>query len=112
MDTTARGMTDEAALGDLNQPDQAMIQTYPLALLKGVVIFPGTSVTLSIGREKTLEAVKAAYSGDKLFVAVAQRDEAIEEPGPEDAFSFGALVEIKHFEEQNEHTVQIAVAGL
>ncbi|HEU5343088.1 MAG TPA: endopeptidase La [Ktedonobacterales bacterium] len=113
MDTTTRGMRDEAALGDLSQPDQQPpIQTYPLALLKGVVIFPGASVTLSIGREKTLEAVKAAYAADKRFVAVAQRDEAVDDPGPADAYDIGALVEIKQFEEQSEQALQITVHSL
>ena len=101
MDTTARGMTDEAALGDLISPTRHDTNLSAGAA-KETVIFPGTSVTLSIGREKTLEAVKAAYSGDKLFVAAAQRDEAVEEPGPEDAYSIGALVEIKQYEPQNE----------
>ncbi len=111
MDTTSRGMRDEEASGDVSQLDQTPTQVYPLALLKGVVIFPGTSVTLSIGREKTLEAVKAANAADKQFVAVAQRDEAVEEPGPDDAYGIGTLVEIKHYEEQNEQTLQITVAG-
>ncbi|HEX8728247.1 MAG TPA: endopeptidase La [Ktedonobacterales bacterium] len=113
MDTTTPGIRDEAELDDLNQPDQMPTQTYPLALLKGVVIFPGASVTLSIGRERTLEAVKAANAADKLFVAVAQRDEVVEEPGPDDAYPIGTLVEIKQFEEQSEQqTLQIVVHGL
>ncbi|HZC04444.1 MAG TPA: endopeptidase La [Ktedonobacterales bacterium] len=113
MDTTSRGTRDETALGDVNQPDQTPIEsaTHPLALLKGVVIFPGTNVTLSIGREKTLEAVKAANGGDKLFVATAQRDDTVEDPGPDDAYSIGTLVEIKQYE-QNDQTLQIVVEGV
>ena len=112
MDTTSRGMRDEAAVGDVQQPEQLSIESaYPLALLKGVVIFPGTSVTLSIGREKTLEAVKAANTADRLFVAATQRDESVEDPGPEDAYGIGTLVEIKQYE-QGDQTLQIVVAGM
>lgn len=112
MDTTSRGISDDEALGAASQPVQAPTKSHPLALLKGVVIFPGTTATLSIGREKTLEAVKAAYAADKLFVAVAQRDDAVEEPGPDDAYATGTLVEIRQYEEQGEQTLQIVVAGL
>src|SRR5487761_594204 len=112
MDTTSHGMRDDEAQEVASQPDQPPTHAYPLALLKGVVIFPGTSATLSIGRERTLEAVKSAYAGDKLFVAIAQRDDTVEEPGPEDSFEIGALVEIKQYEEQSEQTVQVSIAGL
>ena len=111
MDTPSREMHDEAASGAVSQPDQSPTQTLPLALLKGVVIFPATTVTLSIGREKTLEAVRAAYAADKRFVAVAQRDEAVDDPGPEDAYELGSLVEITQYEEQGEQSIQITVVG-
>ncbi|HEX8994556.1 MAG TPA: endopeptidase La [Ktedonobacterales bacterium] len=112
MNTTSPGMSDDEALASTSQPERLVTQTHPLALLKGVVIFPGTSATLSIGRERTLEAVKAAYAADKLFVTAAQRDEAIEEPGPADAYEVGTLVEIRQYEEQSDQAIQITVAGL
>src|SRR5579864_505219 len=112
MDTTSRGTNDlETAQTAANQPPQT--QTYPLALLKGVVIFPDSSATLSIGREKTLEAVRAANTATrKVFVAVAQRDEAVEDPGKDDAYAVGSLVEIQQYEEQSEQTIQLTVVGL
>jgi len=112
MDTTSRELKKQETSEATSQAEQTPTQSYPLALLKGVVIFPGTSATLSIGREKTLEAVKAAYAADKLFVAVTQRDDAVEEPGPDDAYEVGALVEIRQYEEQSDQTIQITVAGL
>ncbi|HEX8982125.1 MAG TPA: endopeptidase La [Ktedonobacterales bacterium] len=112
MDTTSRGTNDlETAQTAAIQPPQT--QTYPLALLKGVVIFPDSSATLSIGREKTLEAVRAANAATrKVFVAVAQRDEAVEDPGKDDAYAVGSLVEIQQYEEQSEQTIQLTVVGL
>ncbi|MDE3231153.1 MAG: endopeptidase La, partial [Chloroflexota bacterium] len=121
MDTSSsRGKHDKAAKGGgrhashpSDNEQAAAPQTWPLALLKGVVIFPGTSATLSIGREKTLGAVKAAYAADKQFIALAQRDDGVEDPGPDDAYMVGSLVEIRQYEEQGDQgAVQITVAGM
>ena len=84
----------------------------PLVLLKSTVIFPGTRMTINIGREKSILAVKDAHAADDTFIAASQRQSDIEDPAPEDAFDIATLVEIKQYEIQSDNTIQIVVEGV
>src|SRR5262249_4442628 len=86
--------------------------TYPLVPLKNTVIFPGALITLNIGREKSILAIKAANDGDHRFIAAAQREADTDQPGPDDIFDIGTLVEIKQSEVQSDGTVQVVVRGI
>jgi ATP-dependent Lon protease len=90
----------------------APLREYPLVPLKNTVIFPGSKVTLNIGREKSMLAIKEANSGDKRFLVSAQRQGEIEQPGPDDVFAVGTLVALRHHEVQNDNTLQVVVEGV
>ena len=100
-----------AARGENPQAEQPAGPTFPLVPLKNTVIFPAALVTLNIGREKSILAIKDAYAGDRRFIAATQRESDIDQPGPDDVFPIGALVEITHFEAQSDGTIQIVVRG-
>jgi ATP-dependent Lon protease len=83
----------------------------PLVLLKNTVVFPRARVTINIGREKSVHAVKEAHGGDRRFIAASQRQPDIEDPRQDDAYDIATLVEIKHYELQSDHTIQIVIEG-
>jgi ATP-dependent Lon protease len=97
-----------------NEPVQETTgtQTYPLVLLKSTVVFPKTRMTINIGREKSILAVKAAQAADRRFIAASQRQADTENPAPEDAFDVATLVEIRQYELQSDGTIQIVIEGL
>ena len=84
----------------------------PLVPLKNTVIFPGAVVTLNIGREKSIEAIKEANAGEHRFIAATQREAEVPQPGPDDVFGVGSLVEIKQYEPQTDGTIQLVVTGV
>ncbi|HKS71223.1 MAG TPA: endopeptidase La, partial [Ktedonobacterales bacterium] len=85
---------------------------YPLVPLKNTVIFPDMKVTLAIGRDKSVLAVREASDHGRRFVVSAQRHGDIDSPGPDDVFPIGTLVELKQQEAQSDNTLQVVVEGI
>ncbi|MEO7003126.1 MAG: endopeptidase La [Ktedonobacterales bacterium] len=117
-ESAQHGEDIENAVENEQQTVSEQHQVYPLVLLKGTVIFPRTRMTLSIGREKSLLAVKEANSADggaagaKRFVATSQRQIETDAPGPAEVYDVATLVEIKQYEAQGDDTVQVTVEGV
>ncbi|WIG59136.1 MAG: ATP-dependent protease La Type I [Ktedonobacterales bacterium] len=93
-------------------PEAVALREYPLVPLKNTVIFPEAKVTLNIGRDKSILAIREATASDNLFVVSAQRQGDIEQPGPGDVFTVGTLVTIKEHEVQSDNTLQVIVEGV
>ena len=49
----------------------------PTVALRGLVVFPGMQVHFDVGREKSIDALKAALAGDRKIFLTAQKDIAI-----------------------------------
>ena len=91
----------------------AEAQPIPLVLLKDTVVFPRIRMNISIGRERSLAAVKDARAGSNRFIAGTQRQSDVENPGPEEAYTIATLVEIQSYEPNNENnSIQIAIEGV
>lgn len=70
--------------------------TLPVLALKDVVLFPGTTAPLFIGRKESIEAYKASKnigSGDKILV-VTQKQEDKDKPKPSDLHKVGAIASV------------------
>lgn len=79
---------DENIEGEV-YPDQL-----PLLALKNTVLFPGQVIPITIGRDKSLKALKAADKGGKLLAVIAQKETTIEEPTLNDLFEIGTVARI------------------
>ena len=53
----------------------------PLLPLRDVVVYPHMVIPLFVGREKSIEALEAAMTGDKQILLLAQRNPADDDPG-------------------------------
>ncbi len=85
--------------------------TLPVLPVRDVVVFPGFTVPLAIGREKSLAALEEA--GDSGFMIVAtQRDPSVEDPGIEDLFSVGCVVRVIRTIDARNHGKQAIVVGV
>ena len=67
----------------------------PLLALRGIIVFPGMTVNLDVGRDKSINAVNAAMQLDKKIMLVTQRDAETADPKREDLYGFGVVAEIK-----------------
>jgi ATP-dependent Lon protease len=106
------GEEPQVAVDESQPVDSPDARGYPLVPLKSTVIFPGAKVTLNIGREKSVLAIKAASGANQRFIASAQIEANVDQPGPDDVFRLGTLVEIKQQEPQSDNTVQVNVHGI
>ncbi len=109
---TPRKESPTTAEHDVQPAKQPAEPNLPLVPLKNTVIFPGAVVTLNIGREKSIDAIKDANDADRLFIAATQREAEVPQPGPDDVFAVGSLVEIKQYEPQTDGTIQLVVNGI
>jgi ATP-dependent Lon protease len=83
----------------------------PLLPVRDVVIYPGVTVPLAIGRPRSLAALELA--GDDGFLIVAtQRDGAIEEPTLEQLYPVGCIVRVVRVIDAKREGKQAIVVGV
>jgi len=66
----------------------------PLLPLRNTVIYPHQIVPLSVGRPKSLRVIEEVTRGDKLMLVAAQKDGRVENPGPEEIYGWGTVVQV------------------
>ncbi|MCU0276152.1 MAG: endopeptidase La [Acidobacteria bacterium] len=85
----------------------------PLIPLRELVAFPTVIVPILVGRDKSVNALKAALGqhGGLLFLA-AQRNQVTETPAPEEMYETGTIARIEKSAEQSNGSYRIVVQGL
>ena len=63
----------------------------PLLAVRDVVVFPNMVLPLFVGRETSVLAIEAALAQDRLLFLATQRDQAVENPEPEDIYQLGTV---------------------
>jgi ATP-dependent Lon protease len=84
----------------------------PLLPLRDVVVFPYMVTPLLVGRSRSVAAVEAAMEGEKYLCVVAQMEPGIEEPGPDDLYTAGAVVKVLQIIRTPDDTLKILVEGV
>lgn len=77
---------------EFNKED--MPESLPILPLRNNVLFPGVVIPISVGRERSLKAIKKAYKEQKYIGVIAQKDVQVEEPEEEDLYKIGTLARI------------------
>lgn len=85
---------------------------YPLLPLREVVVFPGTPMSLIVGRPRSVAAVRAAHEANDRIVLVAQRDGQCVEPEAEDLHTVGTLASIVQILHLPDGNTKLVVEGL
>ncbi|MBI5887557.1 MAG: endopeptidase La [Deltaproteobacteria bacterium] len=99
--------------GEKKEEDQLIIpDTLPLLPVRDVVIFPFMIVPLFVGRERSVSAVDAALTKDRLIFAVTQKDVTKEDPEAEDLFESGTVCMIMRMLKLPDGRVKVLVQGL
>ena len=80
----------------------------PMVALRNVVLFPDVILPVTIGRKKSLAAVRNAYKNKTFLSVFTQKDAKVEEPTQEDLYTIGAVATVvKIFELPNGNTTAI-----
>jgi ATP-dependent Lon protease len=85
----------------------------PFALLplRQGVLFPGTTLTFNVGRQRSLALVRAAHVGDIVGV-VTQREAEERDPGFEGLHPNGTFARVVAVERHNERVYRVVLEGL
>lgn len=86
-------------------------KTLPLLPMRGVVVFPYMMIHIDVGRKRSMEALEAAMAEDREVVLVAQRDEEMENPAPEDLYEIGTVAEVNQLIRLPGDSVRVLVEG-
>lgn len=87
-------------------------QTYPVLLLRDIVIFPHMIVPLFVGREKSVKALDKAMGGDKKIVLLTQKDPSLDAPLPEELYTTGTIGNVVQLLRLPDGTVKALVEGV
>jgi ATP-dependent Lon protease len=71
----------------------APTSTFPLLPLRTGVLFPGTVITLPVGRKRSVALVEALHTGD-VIGTVTQKDPKVADPGRDDLYDVGTFVSV------------------
>lgn len=84
----------------------------PLLALRGIIVFPGMTVNLDVGRDKSINAVNAAMQLDKKILLITQRDAETADPKREELYNYGVVAEIKQLLKLPSGAIRILIQGL
>ena len=94
-----------------NEPALTIDALIPILPLRNTVLFPGVVIPITVGRDKSIQAVKAAYNNDKLIGVVAQKDGNVEDPTPADVCQIGTVAKIMKMIKMQDGGTTIIIQG-
>jgi len=86
--------------------------TLPAISLRGLVVFPSMVLHFDVGRERSVNALKAAAEGDGHIFLVAQRDPSVADPEVNDLYEIGVVAELRQLLTTPDGSTRVLVEGL
>ena len=110
-------ITEEEVLsGALEHDPEMPLPEFPIELpvlpVRDLVVFNYMILPLFVGREKSIKAVDAALNGSRYMMITTQKDEATEEPTPEDLHTTGTVVMIMRMLKMPDGRLKVLVQGV
>jgi len=105
-------VSDEKEKPVQKEEDLVVPDTLPLLPIRDIVIFPFMIVPLFVGREKSINAVDAALTKDRLIFMTTQKDISDEEPPPKGLYQTGTVGIVMRMLKLSDGRVKILVQGL
>ena len=94
-----------------NEPEIEIDSLIPILPLRNTVLFPGVVIPITVGRDKSVLAVKAAFNKDKFIGVVSQKDGNIEDPAPADLCKIGTVAKIVKMIKMQDGGTTIIIQG-
>jgi len=80
--------------GEDSVDQNSIPKTVPVLALKNTVLFPGVVIPITIGRDKSIKAVRKAYDKDKFIAVHSQKEIKNEDPEADDLYQIGCMAKI------------------
>ena len=84
----------------------------PAISLRGLVVFPSMVLHFDVGRERSVNALKAATEGDGHIFLVAQKDAANADPEIDELYEIGVVAEVRQLLTTPDGSTRVLVEGL
>ena len=97
---------------DFNEDLLEESESYPVMPLRNTVLFPQQVIPIYIGRDKSLKLINELPSSSKHIVVVAQEDGSIENPEPDEMYSFGTLAVVLKVFDMPDNSKSAIVQGI
>ena len=97
---------DEEALESESLPE-----VVPILPLRNTVLFPGVVIPITAGRDKSIKLIKDANATNKIIGVVAQQNEGLENPNPEDIHKIGTVAQILRVLKMPDGNTTIIIQG-
>jgi ATP-dependent Lon protease len=103
------------ATAEVSEEEQTLAEVaageLPVLPVRNTVLLPGMVAPLFVGRDSSLRAVEEAMIGQRTIVVVAQKDDSVEEPGPDDLYQVGTEGVIGRVLKMPDGTTNVLVQG-
>ncbi|NNK90577.1 MAG: endopeptidase La [Saprospiraceae bacterium] len=73
---------------------QEIPENLPILALKNTILFPGVVIPITVGRTRSVKAVKKAFETNKLIAVFSQKDLNNEDPKKDDLYTIGTVARI------------------
>ncbi|HWQ13874.1 MAG TPA: endopeptidase La [Roseiflexaceae bacterium] len=100
-----------------SRPDSVLVDAQggerelPVVPLINTVLFPHMLTPLFVGRERSVAAIEEAVAGDRMVLAIAQREPDIEDVGPADLYDIGVEAAIQRILKMPDGSISVVVQG-
>ena len=95
-------------MDELLNPSELVLPVVPI---RDGIIFPGTEMILTFGRQRSVSAIEAAQASGKRVILVMQRNPNVNDPTPSDLYSIATVGEIVQMM-KNEGEINALVRGI
>ncbi|MGA2090904.1 MAG: endopeptidase La [Endomicrobiales bacterium] len=99
-------------MSELDRSKNPIPSRLPLLPVRDIIVFPAMVLPLAVGRDKSIKALEIAMAGQRLAFVVAQKHIQTEDPGPDDIFPIGTVVEILQMLKMPDGTLKVLVEGI
>ena len=84
----------------------------PILTLRSSVLFPGAITPITVGRDKSINLVRAVNAEGGILGAVLQRESDVEDPAPDDMYKVGTAARIIKILEMPNGNLTVILNGL
>ena len=90
----------------------AIPSVLPILPLRGVVVYPMTTVPLTVGQPRSVKLIDEVTSGERIVGLVASKDPDLETPGPDQLYRVGTAAAVHRLMRAPDGTIRLLVHGI
>ncbi len=102
-------ITSDFIDGNTEVDESHLKETLPLLPMRNTIVFPGSTLPISVGRKKSLALIRSLGKKQRYIGLVCQKDTNIEDPEKSDLYQIGVIAEVMRVIELADNNFSIIV---